>query len=385
MRYARAAFALSLLYGAYWAFRLAWADYLFASGDPVKMRRAALLAPWNAGYQLRIGNLRRALDLNPYLSPAWMELGIEAESQGNFAEAERCLLQAAAVDQTFEPRWTLANFYFRRQRADAFWKWLQLAAARSYGDRSAIFRLAWRMTDKPGEILDRGLTRDVGMLAAYLTFLLAEGKLDAAIEESAALLPQATVNERDLLLGFCEKLIAAERRDAAVSTWNGLIARNLIPYGPLDVEGGISLTNRTLAIPPLGQCFDWRMLWRANIHSAWSPGQRQIRVTLTGKQEEHTELVAQIVPIVAEAAYRFRYRYRTEGLGKDSGVHWRVGTGAPGVSLSNPEWREEVLTFHSPSRLIRIALTYDRAPGTVRQEGTVVLDGAFALERMQPR
>ena len=47
------------------------------------------------------------------------------------------LHEAARVDRTFDPRWTLANYYFRRQNWDEFWKWMRAAAEMSYGDRSS--------------------------------------------------------------------------------------------------------------------------------------------------------------------------------------------------------------------------------------------------------
>ena len=59
-------------------------------------------------------DLRAAVSLNPRLSSAWIQLGLNAEADGNLPEAETDLLRAASVDHLYVPAWTLANFYFRR-------------------------------------------------------------------------------------------------------------------------------------------------------------------------------------------------------------------------------------------------------------------------------
>ena len=67
--------ALACIGGAYYSLRIAYAEYLFRSGRPGTIERAAALAPLRADYQARLNRLDRALKLNPYLSPAWIELG----------------------------------------------------------------------------------------------------------------------------------------------------------------------------------------------------------------------------------------------------------------------------------------------------------------------
>ncbi len=169
-------FAGASLFAAFLALRLAYAAFLFHSGQPEAIAHAAAIVPSNATYAMRAGNLQRAVELNPYLSSAWLELALAAESAGNPTEAERLFLRAAKVDRTFEPRWALANFYFRRQTEDAFWQWLRLAAERSYGDRTALFRLAWRFTSDSGTILTRGILATPEFAGLYLDFLRTERK-----------------------------------------------------------------------------------------------------------------------------------------------------------------------------------------------------------------
>ena len=80
----------------------------------------------------------RSIPIPPRRASAWASTRRFAAI---IAGAERWLLDAARVDRQYEPRWTLANFYFRQQKMDDFWKWMRAALEVSYGDRVAAFDL----------------------------------------------------------------------------------------------------------------------------------------------------------------------------------------------------------------------------------------------------
>jgi hypothetical protein len=42
-------------------------------------------------------------------------------------------------DNTFLPRWTLANYYFRHDDLAKFWFWAKQSAAMVYGDAQPLF------------------------------------------------------------------------------------------------------------------------------------------------------------------------------------------------------------------------------------------------------
>src|SRR5215469_5079731 len=117
-------------------------------------------------------SLERAAELNPLNSAPRIRLGLDAEVRGDFAAAEKWLIDAALIDRQFEPRWTLANFYFRRENRDEFWKWIGQALDISYGDQRPAFELCWRMSDRAEEIMSRAIPDRREVLAAYLGWLL---------------------------------------------------------------------------------------------------------------------------------------------------------------------------------------------------------------------
>ena len=333
-----------LLWLSYTSIRLAYADFLFREKTLPAMTEAVRLDPANAQYHAWLAELqesagrdptaelRAATDLNPRDSFAWMRRGLLAESRSDFAEAERCLLEAARVDRQFDPRWTLMNYYFRRGDLPRFWTWTRRSLEMSYGDRSAIFRLGWRVTEDAEEIR-RALPPDPEVLAGFARFLLEQDR----IESAAALASRA--GDTGLLLSVCEK---------------GLQAGRVAP----------GLCESTAA-------FDWHAASDPEVtmtegHSGW-------RVTLSGRQAESCELAWKYVPLTPGARYRFRFYAETSGAPSPSGLRWQLASWPDGRMLLGA-WDEKERTFSSGNATLgRLALRYQRATGTARMEGTVLV------------
>ena len=154
-------------------------------GDFRRDPEHALLAPsWLAAanlarYESSPEELRAAVILNPRLSSAWIDLGLDAEADGNLAGAEADLLQAERVDRQYVPAWTLANFYFRRGDAAKFWPWAQRAAALTYDDYRPLLRLADALETSPKQVVTRLGSRP-RLLRAYRDLLIGAGRADAA-------------------------------------------------------------------------------------------------------------------------------------------------------------------------------------------------------------
>src|SRR5262249_6473177 len=101
---------------------------------PDYYRSLAVLQPQRAGPWVA-----PALQRNRRDTHTWLRAGIEAESIGNYPEAERCLLQAVALDKTFEPKWTLCNFYFRHGSEERFWQSARETARIAQQDLTPLF------------------------------------------------------------------------------------------------------------------------------------------------------------------------------------------------------------------------------------------------------
>jgi hypothetical protein len=178
--------ALTALGVAVWfSIVLARADFYFREG---KVQRATEIAPRNTEYlalralQLEYdgadssGLTEKIAVLNPLSSAPRIRLGLAAEIAGDSARAETWLLDAARVDHQFEPRWTLANFYFRAGKKSEFWRWMRAALEVSYGDRAPAYELCWRVSSDGGEILRLGIPDRHEVMGSYLGYLLAKEK-----------------------------------------------------------------------------------------------------------------------------------------------------------------------------------------------------------------
>ncbi len=158
-----------------------------------------------ARYESSTDELRAAVSLNPRLSAAWIQLGLDAESDGNLPEAETDLLRAARIDRLYLPAWTLTNFYFRRGDAEKFWPWAQRAAALTFDDYRPLLRLAGALETSPREVATR-LGGGAPLLRAYLDLLIGAGRFDSAQEIAHLLAACRDPADHDRLATFAERL-----------------------------------------------------------------------------------------------------------------------------------------------------------------------------------
>src|SRR5579863_8086563 len=285
---------LGLAFAAFFSFRLAQASAEFSRGSPESVARALEILPRNIDYlslralQLEYdgGNpsalLERAAALSPLSSAPRIRLGLAAETRGDFPAAERWLLEAARVDHQFEPRWTLANFYFRQARAAEFWKWMRAALEISYGDRTPVFDLCWRWSQNAQEIFERAIPDQPEVLGAYLTYVLGEHR-NAAGPVAVRLAAMHDPAYTGLLEVACDALLEAGEAAQARELWRRL--GHPAPHG---------IANGDFARPPVNHGFDWRLLEAAGVtHVHLDPSGH--RIVLSGKQPESCDLLRQIV------------------------------------------------------------------------------------------
>ncbi len=371
---------------AYWAFRMAYADRLYHIGTPAAVAGARRLSPGNASYFQNDPRDRRALEYavaqNVRYSRGWVELGLLAEVNGDLPRAEKCLLAAAAVDRTYQPLWTLANFYFRRADRENFWTWTHRAAGMTNYDLTPLFRLCWRVTEDPAVILARGVPNRPESLAQYLSFLLREDKLDAAEPVAKRLISMGGAESAPLLVSYCDRLITAGRTELAGESWNARCHRNLLPYRALEPRQGRVLTNGDFTAPALQAGFDWRVSLAEGIEAERAGPPPALRISFSGKQPESCDLLSQALPLIPSRAYRLTYSRKTSGLPAAAGLRWclsdltsRKELASEPVQISESSWETGVFSFAAPesNRGALLVLQYRRPEGTPRSEGALWL------------
>ena len=405
----RCALWLALALSSYWALRLAWADHLSYGAELAGRERAVQLAPAAAAFAGRLADRReelggdclpdsrRAAALDPENPEPLMRLGVRAELAGDYPLAETSLLAAAARSRLYQPKYLLAQYYFRRQNADRFWPWARAALEAAYGDAAPIFELGWRLRPDATWLSANLIPPRREMARQYLAYLCnrerwaaaaAEArKMVAAAEPLAGRRPrgypasgagQAWVSgesaDRPELLAYCEaRLSRGDGREAA-EIWNAMCRRRLLAHDPLDPAGDRLVTNGDFLQAPSGRGFDWRLVEQTGVSAVAVGG--ALRVSFTGRQPERCPIAWQYVATAPGTRYRLRYEVRERGDAPARGIAWVVSDAEPGAESAGS------LEFLAAKDLARIYLIYQRPPGSARLEDTVSI-AHVRLERAQ--
>jgi tetratricopeptide (TPR) repeat protein len=367
----------------YWSARLAAADYHAGQGA---LDRAVAADPFNARYRLgrageHPGELPAAARLNPYSARARIEMGLRAEAAGDLAQAERLFLDAAGLDAAWLPRWTLANYYFRRGDKERFWKWAAEAGRMAHGDVRALYELCWMVEPDPRKILAAVVPRRAEPTAWFYHFLLARRELDAAAETLDHLMGYGRPQDRPEAAAFCDIALDTGRQDLAIAAWTAAIRRGILRYA-----APAPVTNGDFAVAPLGRGFDWRLPAVEGV-MAERPRGGGLRLTLDRSRPERCDLLWQYLPVSAGAAYRVEYRHDGDIPAWGGGLRWVLRAGGVVIARSEPfaagrDGRGSFSFRASEAGPVRLALVYEREPGRSVWEGAVrLLEVSATAER----
>jgi tetratricopeptide (TPR) repeat protein len=385
----------ALAVGIIWNGLFAAADLLARRNQPDSTRLAMRLIPVNAAYPAQLAEelyasdppaakslLQKAVKLNRYDAPSWIQLGLLSEAENDLPQAEGSLLQAASADSTFLPSWSLTNFYFRRQNAVRFWYWAQRAAQMVPDDASPLFRLAWYVNPNAQEIEKQLQMKRPVVAGQFVNFLLTLGDPEA-VSTAASHLLQTTDKESTAkestgtLLGACDWLLAHKRPDLALALWNGLSTRT--SYPPLGADSPV--TNSDFGNSPLSHGFDWHLATVEGVSSFLNANPNTLGFEFSGEEPDSFLLLSQTVPVHAQKSYALTVDYGTSGIPPGSGIEWRVTDDQTGAvlakttSLSAEQGGSAATCFTTLEEpaFVNLSLLYQRQPGTVRIEGKLAL------------
>ena len=378
---------------AVWSVRVGWADYWFRQETLAGTEKALAITPGQADYYHRLAllssddapvraieALQRAVALNPTDAQSWIDLGLLFETRGDNARAERYLLRAAYEDAQYLPRWSLANYYFRRNDPPRFWFWAKQAAAMAYGDPLPLFRLCGQMEEN-GNLIDRLSIRNPSVRASYLAYLVGQNHIDLVGPATQRVLGDRLESDTPLLLAVCDRLLEQSRVVDALDIWNRLAQAHRIPFDARSFTTGSLLTNGAFTVAPTSQGLDWRLPEVDGISPASEDIPGGLRLTFSGREPERCEVLAQYVPVRENRKYELKSLYRTSGIAAGTGLAWRIAdvngsrSLGEGHDLSAEEEMQEQVSFRTPNgcHLVRLALVYQRSLGTTRIAGYIVL------------
>ena len=377
-----------------WTVRIGLADLYFHRNTIQGTEKAIHLTPGQAEYQDDLASffqdddgpqaiqaLVQAVKLNRYDADAWIHLGLIEERENRLSQASRSFHQAAHVDRTFLPAWTLANFYFRQNNPAQFWLWIRQASRLVPEDAAPLFRLCWHFTDDGNEIARQLDLSRPDMMAQYLTFLMPDNRKAAVGQISLRLAARHRTKDTPLLLNTLDWLIAQQHEQEALTLWNLLAAQGRIPYHAIHPRFHPAVVNADFARSPTSVGFDWHLPNVPGIGVSQENSVGGLRLEFSSDQPESAEILTQVLAVKPDTAYTFTYDYATSGIAPGSGLTWRVASLPNGDvlgqtdSLSSGKGTAGYLNFAVPAgcRFVRLALVYQRALGTTRIEGSLIL------------
>lgn len=377
------------LLGIWESWKYERSDELYWQDTPESVRAAIRLEPdcWWCYVQLaRLDEdhaeslLQASLRLNAYNSEAAIDLGLRYEANGDFGRAEQYLLQAFAVDRTYAPRFSLANYYFRRDDLPAFWTWAQRAAEMPADDLGALFALCWHVTPDAETIQTKILGSDPELNRQFVDFLVNKGEERAAVQPGMDLIRVGDEGtDQGRLYSLIDQLIHANDSADADSLWRQLIREHWI------ADDGTIPYNHAFARDPLPSHFDWRFSAFSGLHS-W-PGPSGLMTEFTGDEPENCP-IAEVTVSLPPGKYRLESSYRTESIPANSGIHWQITEpGTETVIVSTPSLSGDApgnvsvpFSVGADQSLLHLQLVYERALGTSRIQGTLVVPSV----RIQP-
>jgi tetratricopeptide (TPR) repeat protein len=338
--------------------------------------------------------LRRALALNSRDSAVLRSLGTRAELRGEARQAENFLLQAATVDHTFLPQWSLANFYLRTDQVARFWPAVRSSLAiidpkttdvRKV-DPEPIFDLCWRTTSQSKRILAE-IPSTRGMLLPYLRYLVKAGRVDAAVEalpKTLALPPSKS--DLAAYLDICEFLLSENQTQPAVQVWNRLLDSQLIQSARLDPRASHSLADPDFSFPLLERAFGWQVIHDEKIFSR--TGDRFLSFEIGRTERDHFQLLSTVLPVLPGRGYRLTWHADPSRLELNSRnsqaltIHILTTKDelSPACAPLLPTTPGScAFTTSAGTTQVRLVLRYDRPPGGIQPEGELRLTH-FALE-----
>ena len=409
----RALLAAICLVGVWYSALLARAESLFRQSTLSSVSAAVSLVPYNPRYLVGLASLQpehssallnRAVALNEHDPRAWVQLGLDAEFQRqDLASAEQCYRRAAQVSQMFYPRSNLANFYYRYQRREEFFKWVPLVLQMAYSDPVFLFVQVWDLSND-GRFNESLVQDRARMLLFYAGFLLQTNRLDEAESALVHALQKMAV----------ERVNAAEwpalpySQDAKIRTFLGEAVDRLLFAGRHDSARRISamlhdsgwavepapspiapLTNGSFREPSFQHGFDWVFKPQSGVMLDQYAASSKLRIIFNGKEPEACQLLQQYLILKPNGRYRLSWDAESETIAKNSGLQWRllpVSERGPAptsdlvsldvLGIADAVNAETVGTwdFTAPAEPLNLlTLEYVRRLGTVRLDGDLSL------------
>jgi tetratricopeptide (TPR) repeat protein len=358
--------------------------------DPSNAECAARLAIMAEQYGATSNKLwGKALQLNPYDSSLMTQAALAYETSGDASRAERTYLEAARLSQTWLPRWSLANYYYRRNSPRDVAKWARLALERGHGDRFPLYSLCRSAGFTYPEILGGVLPRGhVPSIESFMAFLRSQPGSDeafdtltkAGIQLQELVAPGPAPNPGvDQLAYAVDHLIRQGEPERAHRIWQAMASRRLLPpeFSP---GGGVLTDARFSGVQLAAPAFAWEMAKAEGVEVLGGTPPGGVKIELSGGQPEALAVLSQCVRLSGFTKWVLTFESSESG-DQPAGKHfrWRLEDLVSHKELApisvqgagGGQWDESRLVWEVPPGTLfyRLRLNYQRPLGSSRMTG----------------
>lgn len=283
----------------------------------------------NIDREKALHHLQRAAQLDPDNARPWLELGAAFEIEGDTVQAEACLRQADRLAPNIPLiQWAIGNSYLLHGSVDDAFRHFRgvLAGTRAYDQ--VLFSTAWKASGDPTKILEELVPHRLETEMSYLTFLVANQRLDEArpVWQRVVAAPEGLrIQHSSQYIGA---LIKANRPREAYAVWQDLARKGLIRGGYEPASGNL-VFNGDFEDEVVGAGFDWRVFSpdgaTAGIDEmTYRSPRRAAVVHFAGTHNVNFRHVLQFVKVQPRTSYRLQAFMRTENITTDSGPRLEV-------------------------------------------------------------
>ena len=346
------------------AYRIAMAEYPVRTyGDLESYNRAVRLDPANGEYWWMRGRFRHfdpasidlkdaiadyehALELNPRLGTAWLDLADAYERNGQGKKAEAAIQNALCV-HTYSPsaRWQAGNFYLLRGNLLKMYECFKMAGEYDPEKLRSALQLVWKVDPDRSRIETQLIPQNLPSCLIYLNFLVERDELDlakGAWERCIQMpIPERFQYTASHVFPLIDHMLSGNRVKEAFQVWQQALQKgkerlidNRAIYDPRESSGlpgrdVINLVwNGSYEKEMLNGGFDWRYYEIPEVElqtdqSAHHDGSKSLRLDFAPNNIGYSHLY-QIVPIPASGMYRLEYYAKTEALTSDQRPYFAI-------------------------------------------------------------
>ena len=334
----------------------------------------------------------RALELNPRLSQAWVDLSDCLDRMGRYPEAETAL-ENAFTTHRYSPliRWQAGNFFLRRGNLKKMYECFRMASQYEADKLAIATDIAWKIDDDHAGILEKLVPDDINSNLSYLGFLVGLDEMDLAAPVWRRCrdntLPDEYEFKPSLVFAYIDRLLAHGRTAEAKKVWEEAIRKSGFAREPKSEN---LVWNGSFENEILRGGLDWRYPETTDVRFRVDSGSRMdklrsLHITF-GEANISSGFLSQIVPIPKPGRYTLGFYVRTEGLTTDQlpyaaiqGYPDPAGTSARSACVSPSEGWSKVsipFTVSENCRAIELVLRRDRSSRFDCQiKGSMWLDG----------